>query len=243
MNIEIGEKTCIRLGAFAHECKLSLSAAIDRLLDNQQGKAVSRSENSRLEVIYFPEGEENFKQALLAIDSSRRVAHIRIHYFGGRIAYKKWRAADIDENSLIRGNLASGHLRDWRQKGIVKAEVSLEPFADDKSEIATPSVRQVGGVKISERGGISRQDKYKQFVRSQVKTPGPVSGYPIALIRLLGNHNINVWAMTDVSEVRKVHRRLLSGGDLYDADSRFRKGEMAAAVRKYIAFLQSENNG
>ena len=243
MNIEIEEKTCIRLGAFAHECKLSLSAAIDRLLDNQQGKAVSRSENSRLEVVYFPEGEENFKRALLAIDSSRRVAHIRIHYFGGRIAYKKWRAADIDANSLIRGNLASGHLRDWRQKGIVKAEVSLEPFADDKSEIATPSVRQVGGVKISEQGDTSWREQYRRFVQGRVDASATVDMYVNALDHLYQNYGVDVWGMRNIEEVRRAYKSLLTGGNLHQPNCAYNNRAMSAAVGKYVAFLQSENSG
>ena len=235
MDIKIEEQICIRLGQYAANHSLSShSAAIEHLLDNQQGvgdsspsTAVSQPGHSRLEVVYFPEGEENFKQALLAIDSSRRVAHIRIHYFGGRIDYKQWWAADIDENSLIRGNLASGHLRGWRQKGIVKAEVSLEPFADDNSE----------------RGGISWQDRYKQFVRSQVKTPGPVSGYPSALDHLARTYNINVWRMTNIEEVRQVYQRFRLGSDLREVNYRYHNGRMSAAVRQYIAFLQSENSG
>ena len=135
MNIEIGEKTCIRLSVFADKHNLSLSAAIDCLLDNRQGvgdsspsPAVSQPGYSRLEIVYFPEGEENFKQKFLAIDSLRRIAYVRIHYFGGHVAYREWRAANIDEDSSIRGNLMGGHLRNWRRRNIVKAEVSLKPF-------------------------------------------------------------------------------------------------------------------
>ena len=167
MNIEIGEKVCIRLSVFADKNNLSLSAAIERLLNNRppSSSAVSRLGYSRLEIVYFPAGEENFKRALLAIDSSRRVAYIRIHAQGRmRPEYKQWRAENIDKDSSIRGNLMSGHLRHWKLGSVFKAEVSLEPFADGVSQIVAPSVRQAGGVETPDQRGADLREQAKSLV-------------------------------------------------------------------------------
>ena len=70
-----------------------------------------------------------------------------------------------------------------------------------------------------------------------------MEGYPTALDHLARTHNVNVWRMTNIAEVRQVYRRFRKGGDLREANARYNNGQMSAAVGKYIDFLESENNG
>ena len=85
--------------------------------------------------------------------------------------------------------------------------------------------------------------RYQAFVKRRVKTPGPVAGYSSALDYLAQTHNVNVWRMTSIEEVRQVYQRFRPGSDLREVNYRYHNGRMSAAVRQYIAFLQSENSG
>lgn len=136
ITLHINERVCIRLSAYADKNSISaLSDAIQDLLDkisesHLHGKPGPLSPMVKLKDIisYSPEGEENFKRALL----KNKRAFIRIHYGDGRPpVVKEWNAANISRESTVHGNLASGHLRDWRDKNICRAEVSIDPQSVD----------------------------------------------------------------------------------------------------------------
>ena len=80
---------------------------------------------------------------------------------------------------------------------------------------------------------------YKSFLKREMKTSGPVHGYPNALNHLARTHKVNVWPMESIEEVRQVYRRFREGGDLREANSRYNNGQMSAAVGKFIALLKS----
>jgi len=80
-----------------------------------------------LEVIFHPSSEKEFKQLLLA----KKVAWIRIFKVDNSVETKMWKAQSFTEQSDVMGNLRSGYLRGWREKGICKAVLAINP--DDLS--------------------------------------------------------------------------------------------------------------
>jgi|APSaa5957512622_1039677.scaffolds.fasta_scaffold145543_1 hypothetical protein len=73
-----------------------------------------------LEIVYYPNSELEFRKKLLQM----KKAYICMHKVDGSTELKVWNASSINEASDINANLRSGHLRGWKKKGILKAEVS-----------------------------------------------------------------------------------------------------------------------
>ena len=73
-----------------------------------------------LEIIYHPNDESSFKQALL----QTKRAYILLYNVDGTTELKEWNATRFDSNSNVNGNLRSGYLRGWKNRGIFKAEIS-----------------------------------------------------------------------------------------------------------------------
>ncbi|MBN1903505.1 MAG: hypothetical protein JW927_00245 [Deltaproteobacteria bacterium] len=84
-------------------------------------KKQTRKQASNLEIIYYPEGAEAFKQALL----ENKQAYIRLFKVDGTDEIKVWNASKFTAYSDISSNLRSGYLRSWRTKGIYKAVVAI----------------------------------------------------------------------------------------------------------------------
>ena len=221
MNIDVGEKTCIRLSVFADKHNLSLSAAIDRLLDTQQGvgeppldEAVSQPRSSHLEIVYFPEGEESFKRALLKIPSVAREVLVRIHYSDGRLVNKLWGARGIQRTSAIRENLLAHYLRGWRKEGIVKAEIVLLSAILARYE---ESLRKGGEL------------KHHSLPRRYVD----------ALDRLKELCNVDARVMTS-KELQDVYLRLRAGNELHRLiDGKPRTSLIRPSIKKFARFVKS----
>ena len=73
-----------------------------------------------LEIIYYPSDELSFKHALLQTQK----AYILLHKVDGTTELREWNASNFGVNSDVNGNLRSGYLRGWKDKGIFKAEIS-----------------------------------------------------------------------------------------------------------------------
>lgn len=108
---------------------------IERILDfyeayqkcpDEKPKANSPVTSFSIEIVFFPDGEEAFKKALL----EKRLAWVKLHKTDGSSVIKLWKAHDFKEDSDLMGNLRSGYLRGWRHKGICRAELAI-----DKSDI------------------------------------------------------------------------------------------------------------
>ena len=82
---------------------------------------------SSLEIVYFPDTEEIFKQELLKC----KKAYIKLHYTNNTSEIKEWNASRFDSSSSVNGNLRSGYLRGWKERGIYKAELAV-----NRNEIA-----------------------------------------------------------------------------------------------------------
>ena len=69
-----------------------------------------------------PAGDDAFKARLIAV----KRAVVRLEMRDGRERSFVWHAYRFRQSSNLRGNLFSGYLRDWRERGIVRASVSVE---------------------------------------------------------------------------------------------------------------------
>jgi hypothetical protein len=131
---EISKTTYDRLGAHARPFE-SLDQVITRMIDAyeksqreepasdlERQKQISHPDEDReLEIKFFPEDEAEFKRLLLA----NRQAWIVLHKLDGSKQLKHWNIYKFTKDSHLRGNLSSGYLRDWKKKGICKAEVAI----------------------------------------------------------------------------------------------------------------------
>ncbi|MCI5168279.1 MAG: hypothetical protein D3903_19865 [Candidatus Electrothrix sp. GM3_4] len=108
------------------------STVIERLLNSFEGQKMTESISNvkktiilpaSLEMIFHPDNdEEKFKQLLL----QKKIAYILLDKLDGTQEVKEWDASNFKQNSSVNGNLRSGRLRGWREKGIVKVEVSTQ---------------------------------------------------------------------------------------------------------------------
>ena len=64
--------------------------------------------------------ENSFKEQFLKSDK----AYVLLHYRDGKKVLKEWNRSGFTQKSNVSGNLRSGYLRGWRDKGICRAEVS-----------------------------------------------------------------------------------------------------------------------
>ena len=105
------------------------ATVIERLLNSFEGQKSTEPDLSvkqtaslpiSLEIVYYPTDEESFKQKLL----QKKIAYLLLHKLDGTKEIKEWNASNFQPHSSVNGNLRSGYLRGWKNKGIVKAEIS-----------------------------------------------------------------------------------------------------------------------
>lgn len=95
--------------------------------DQEKQKESLPVKSFKLEVSFFPCGENVFRKALL----ENKLAWIKLYKTDGTFEVKLWKAQGFTEKSDLMGNLRSGYLRGWKNKGIYKAELAI-----DKSDIS-----------------------------------------------------------------------------------------------------------
>ena len=76
---------------------------------------------AKLEIVYFADSEEDFKRQLL----TNKKAYIKLYYTNNTSEIKEWNAARFGASSSVDGNLRSGYLRGWKERGIFKAELAV----------------------------------------------------------------------------------------------------------------------
>ncbi|MBA1446644.1 MAG: hypothetical protein FE835_17420 [Gammaproteobacteria bacterium] len=74
-----------------------------------------------LDIVYFPDSEEDFKKRLLI----NKKAYIKLSYTNNTSEIKEWNASRFSTTSRVDGNLRSGYLRGWKERGIYKAELAV----------------------------------------------------------------------------------------------------------------------
>jgi hypothetical protein len=129
--IDITEEIYLRLAKHARGFDTPVQV-IERMIDFYEEKAGLptkmnteppdfRPHNFQLEIKFFPDNEEDFKRRFLA----QGFAWIVIHKTDGSVVEKRWDIQGFTSNSSLKGNLRSGRLRGWREKGIHKAEIAI----------------------------------------------------------------------------------------------------------------------
>ncbi|MCS6161872.1 hypothetical protein [Shewanella baltica] len=94
---------------------------IERLLDLVE-ESGSKSSESKPSLTFVPD-EAAFKNKLIA----RKKAQVVLHLKNGERDVIHWNASRFQPSSNLRANLWSGILRNWKDKGIVSAELSVLP--------------------------------------------------------------------------------------------------------------------
>jgi hypothetical protein len=106
---------------------------IERLLDNAE-LGSDKSADTRPSLEFIPD-EAAFKNELLV----RKRAQVVLHFKEGEREVSHWNASRFQPKSNLRANLWSGFLRNWKEKGIVSAELSVLPRGcndpDDRTEL------------------------------------------------------------------------------------------------------------
>ena len=130
------------------------------------------------------------------------------------------------------------------ERGLESFSAAIDRLLSSQQDAPKPGLGGASSQTASSHSFASGiKGRYQAFVKRRVKTDGPVKGYPTALDHLARTHNANVWPMESIEEVRQVYQRFRPGGDLREANYRYNKGQMSAAVKQFIAFMKSENSG
>lgn len=79
------------------------------------------NEATSLDISYDGMTEDKFKHELL----ETKYAFITLFFTDGTNKTKRWNASKFTPESSLSGNLRSGFLRGWRQKGIYRASLSF----------------------------------------------------------------------------------------------------------------------
>ncbi|EKN3342808.1 hypothetical protein ACQ8YR_002631 [Yersinia enterocolitica] len=103
-----------------------------RLLNLAEGTSTSKPE-----LVFSPIDDKAFKSAFLASGH----AEIALYYNSGKRDVLRWEAKRFSDDSNLRANLWSGHLRNWKDKGIIKAEFSALPRETSDPEDETIQTR------------------------------------------------------------------------------------------------------
>ena len=130
-NIELSDTIYERLASHAQGFDTP-ERVIERLLFSYENggthtpqevvKTPADSVLHRPEPVFYPGNIEEFKQLLMA----QKHVYRRISFQDGTSKLSIWKAGRIDAQSNILGNIYSGVLRDWKQKGITKAEFAIK---------------------------------------------------------------------------------------------------------------------
>ena len=130
--IQLSHKTYKRLETQAHGFDTPESV-IERLLDQLEALPTTMATEdpardgveaplTRPQPIFYPSNSQEFKRLLL----EKKQAYRRITYVSGESKMSVWKAERFDESSSVLGNIYSGVLRDWQDKGIIRAEFAIE---------------------------------------------------------------------------------------------------------------------
>lgn len=140
-SIEITEALYERLGRHARPFETP-AQVIERILDQLEGAPTGGQKQplpfskpqattpvssapgytGKLQVNFYPSDPTAFKARLLR----EKEAWILMSYRDGQRELKNWSAKNFKETSDVLGNLRSGYLRGWRERGLVQADVAIE---------------------------------------------------------------------------------------------------------------------
>ena len=88
------------------------NSVIERLLNAFENK------EKKPELVFYPEDEVKFKKLLMR----DKKAEVTLFKKDGNVEISVWQATKIHDKSNLRANIWSGHLRNWKEKGVIKAD-------------------------------------------------------------------------------------------------------------------------
>jgi len=91
-------------------------------LGNRASASPIMSYPGKIEIKLYPDDPRQFKKQLL----EKREAWVLLRNADGSRDLKHWNAQRFSESSDVLGNLRSGYLRGWRERGIVRADVAID---------------------------------------------------------------------------------------------------------------------
>jgi hypothetical protein len=126
------------------------ASVIERLLNNAGKPSAAEpvkldrhdfmSRITTAEIVYFPNNNEaEFKRNFL----EKKRAFVGLVFFGLDPRICEWNLQRFSETASVRGNLFTGYLRGWRERGIYKSFVSTER---DDVEKAIQKAAELGPV-------------------------------------------------------------------------------------------------
>lgn len=118
---ETPETVIDRLIAFYEACEnKELTSSLSQLKP-QISNAPAVKSFGKLDINFFPNDMHQFKALLL----KEKQAWIKLHMKDGSKNIHQWNAYRFTERSDVLGNLRSGYLRGWREKGIIQADIAV----------------------------------------------------------------------------------------------------------------------
>ena len=128
VNFSVSKCTYERLEKHAAGFNDTADRAINRLLDLVENSKESTAElkpeltfTEQIDGGYRGLDADEFKSRLVKVQK----AEIVIHYADGSHKVKIWKASKFNSESKLLANIWSGPLRDWKKKGIVRAELEI----------------------------------------------------------------------------------------------------------------------
>ncbi len=128
--IHVSSKVYERLKGLAEPFETPTDC-LQRLLDKHYGNSAGDGARrrarmpmpqSRPVLVFIPADEDEFKSKLI----KRKQARVVLHKSDGSTDSLTWTADRFGKSSGLRANLWSGYLRGWKEKGIVKAEFTID---------------------------------------------------------------------------------------------------------------------
>ena len=121
-NIEFIKQICEKMGG-----KLVTDEINKEIKNETELETIEINRDKKYNIEYgneleFLPDKETFRKRLLKVHSAKWT----ILYSDGRTEEGIWEAKNITESSNIIGNIRSGYLRNWRQKGIIKATFEVK---------------------------------------------------------------------------------------------------------------------
>ncbi|MFA0001513.1 hypothetical protein AB4428_24720 [Vibrio lentus] len=119
MNIDVKDSTFKRLEKLVIGFDTP-DAVINRLIDSYENKKTTKPILS-----FYPE-ESDFLRLLV----KNGAAEVTVHKENGSTEEITWKANKLNFDSNLRGNIWSGFLRGWKERGIVSAHFSISGSCD-----------------------------------------------------------------------------------------------------------------
>ncbi|MCO6356829.1 hypothetical protein GBO14_19130 [Pseudoalteromonas shioyasakiensis] len=128
INFSVSKSTYKRLEKHAVGFNDTADRAINRLLDLVENSKENTTElkpeltfTEQIDGGYRGLDADEFKSKLVKVQK----AEVVIHYADGSHKVKIWTANKFNRESKLLANIWSGPLRDWKKKGIVRAELEI----------------------------------------------------------------------------------------------------------------------